>query len=101
MTAGRLLSMERSDAARFSMLLSIPTIAGIAVFAGLDLYQKGNLILQKRIRDCGKLVIYLRVNSHHAYAPMACPCELHAICNLSAILRRVSTLLGVSLIKHC
>ncbi len=47
MTAGRLLSMERSDAARFSMLLSIPTIAGIAVFAGLDLYQKGNLILQK------------------------------------------------------
>ena len=47
MTAGRLLNMERSDAARFSMLLSIPTVAGIAVFAGLNLYQQGNLTLQK------------------------------------------------------
>ncbi|MDA0655867.1 MAG: undecaprenyl-diphosphate phosphatase [Proteobacteria bacterium] len=47
MTAARFLSMERAEAARFSMLLSIPTIAGIAVFAGLDLYQKGNFHLQQ------------------------------------------------------
>jgi undecaprenyl-diphosphatase len=47
MTAGRLLGMERSEAARFSMLLSIPTIAGIAIFTGLDLYEQGNLTLQR------------------------------------------------------
>ncbi|HAT34244.1 MAG TPA: undecaprenyl-diphosphate phosphatase [Rhodospirillaceae bacterium] len=47
MTAGRLLSMERAEAARFSMLLSIPTIAGISVIAGLDLYQQGNFALQR------------------------------------------------------
>lgn len=47
MTAGRLLSMERAEAARFSMLLSIPTIAGISLFAALDLYQQGNFALQR------------------------------------------------------
>ncbi len=43
MTAARLLGMERSDAARFSMLLSIPTILGAGVLKGWDLYQTGNV----------------------------------------------------------
>ena len=47
MTAGRLLSMERAEAARFSMLLSIPTIAGIAAIAGLELYEQGDFSLQR------------------------------------------------------
>lgn len=42
MTAGRLLGMERADAARFSMLMSIPTIVGAGVLEGLALYKTGD-----------------------------------------------------------
>ncbi|MEM7442224.1 MAG: undecaprenyl-diphosphate phosphatase [Pseudomonadota bacterium] len=37
MTAGRALGLQRSEAARFSMLLSIPAILGAGLLAGLDL----------------------------------------------------------------
>lgn len=39
MSAARMLGMERPDAARFSMLLSIPTIVGAGALKGFDLYQ--------------------------------------------------------------
>lgn len=42
MTAGRLLGMERTDAARFSMTLSIPAIMGAGTLKGLELYQSGD-----------------------------------------------------------
>lgn len=42
MTAGRFLGMERAEAARFSMLLSIPTILAAGTVAGVDLYQAGD-----------------------------------------------------------
>ena len=42
MAAGRMLGMERIDCARFSMLLSIPTIIGAGVLKGLELYQSGD-----------------------------------------------------------
>ncbi len=42
MSAARLLGIERTDAARFSMLLSIPTIVGAGTLKGLELYQSGN-----------------------------------------------------------
>ncbi len=45
MTAGRLLGMERPEAARFSLLLSIPTIAGAGVLAGIEIYESGDLRL--------------------------------------------------------
>ena len=45
MSAARILGMERGDAARFSMLLSIPTIIGAGTLAGLDLYRAGDLRL--------------------------------------------------------
>ena len=45
MTAGRILGMERPEAARFSLLLSIPTIAGAGTLIGLEIYQSGNLTL--------------------------------------------------------
>ncbi len=45
MTAGRMLGMERTQAARFSMLLSIPTIAGAGVLSGAMLYQTGDTTL--------------------------------------------------------
>jgi len=45
MTAARLLGYERQDAARFSMLLSIPTIVGAGALKGYELYQSGNAAL--------------------------------------------------------
>ncbi len=45
MTAARFLGMERSDAARFAMLLSIPTIVGAGSLKGYELWQTGNATL--------------------------------------------------------
>ena len=45
MTAGRFLGMERTEAARFSMLLSIPTILGAGVLAAADMGQSGDFEL--------------------------------------------------------
>lgn len=42
MSAARILGMERTDAARFSMLLSIPTIIGAGALKGLELYRSGD-----------------------------------------------------------
>ncbi len=46
MTAGRMLGMERTEAARFSILLSIPTIIGAGVLKGSALIQSGDITLQ-------------------------------------------------------
>ncbi len=43
MTAARFLGMERLDAARFSIALSIPTIIGAGTLKGFELYQSGNM----------------------------------------------------------
>jgi len=45
MTAARALGFERVDAARFSMLLSIPTIIGAGGLKGWELWQSGNVAL--------------------------------------------------------
>lgn len=45
MTMGRILAFERPDAARFSMILSIPVILGAGVISGIDLWQAGNISL--------------------------------------------------------
>jgi len=45
MTAARMLGYERSDAARFSMLLSIPTIIAAGSLAGYKVYKAGNMQL--------------------------------------------------------
>ena len=45
MTAARFIGMERVDAARFSLLLSIPTIIAAGTLSGLDLYESGNVEL--------------------------------------------------------
>ena len=42
MTAARLLGFERSEAARFSMLLAIPAILAAGTLAGIDLYKSGD-----------------------------------------------------------
>lgn len=45
MTAARLLGMERTDTARFSMLLSIPVIIAAGTLKGIELYQAGDVQL--------------------------------------------------------
>ncbi len=45
MTAARFFGFERAEAARFSMLLSIPAILGAGTLAALDLYKIGDLQL--------------------------------------------------------
>jgi undecaprenyl-diphosphatase len=42
MTAARFLGFERVEAARFSLLLSIPVIIGAGTLAGFDLYRMGD-----------------------------------------------------------
>lgn len=41
MTAGRLLKLNRADAARFSFLLALPITAGAGVYKGIDVLQSG------------------------------------------------------------
>jgi undecaprenyl-diphosphatase len=45
MTAARFLGVERQDAARFSLLLSIPTIIGAGALKGYELYKSGDQVL--------------------------------------------------------
>ncbi|MDJ0949432.1 MAG: undecaprenyl-diphosphate phosphatase [Alphaproteobacteria bacterium] len=45
MTAARMLGYERTAAARFSMLLSIPTILGAGALKGFELSQSGDIAL--------------------------------------------------------
>ena len=45
MTAGRFLGLERAEAARFSLLLSIPTILGAGVLGGLELRESSDIQL--------------------------------------------------------
>ncbi|NVJ69374.1 MAG: undecaprenyl-diphosphate phosphatase [Alphaproteobacteria bacterium] len=45
MTAARYLGFGRQEAARFSMLLSIPTILGAGVFLGKDIVESGDPII--------------------------------------------------------
>lgn len=49
MTAARFLGYERSEAARFSMLLAIPTILAIGGFKGLEVVQAGDSVLQGQV----------------------------------------------------
>jgi undecaprenyl-diphosphatase len=45
MTAARMLGYERQEAARFSMLLGIPTILAAGILVSLDLYESGDVAL--------------------------------------------------------
>ncbi|MEQ8332239.1 undecaprenyl-diphosphate phosphatase [Nisaea sp.] len=49
MTMARFLGFERADAARFSLLLSIPAIAGAGTLTGIDLWQSGDVALTRDV----------------------------------------------------
>jgi len=48
MTMARLLGYERKEAARFSFLLSIPTIAAAGLYKGIELVRSGNFAEMER-----------------------------------------------------
>ena len=48
-TMARILGYERRDAARFSMLLAIPAIAGAGLLQGIEVAQSGDLALQATV----------------------------------------------------
>ena len=45
MTAGRILGLERTEAARFSMLMSIPAILGAGILSGINLVKYGDTVI--------------------------------------------------------
>lgn len=47
MTAARFLGITRTEAARFSMLLAIPTILGASAGSGYEIYRSGDIALQQ------------------------------------------------------
>ncbi len=55
MTAARAYGITRPDAARFSMLLSIPTIAGAGLLVLLDLIEAGDPVLTQSALIAGGL----------------------------------------------
>lgn len=61
MTAGRLLGYQRREAARFAMLMAIPTIFGAGLLSAVDLYKKGNMDL---IQDAAILAAFTFVVSY-------------------------------------
>jgi len=74
-TAARFLGYERVDAARFSMLMSIPAILGAGTLKGLELYQSGNTQL---------------TNDALTAAGLSCIAALIAIAIMMAWLRKAS-----------
>ena len=55
MTAARFQGVERQDAARFSLLLSIPVIAAAGALKGLELYKSGNEVLLRDALTAGAM----------------------------------------------
>ena len=55
MTAARILGVERSDAARFSFLMAIPTILGAGLLEGYKLYRSGDMSLAQDAALAGAL----------------------------------------------
>ena len=79
LTAGRMLSINRTDAARLSMLLSIPAIAAAGGFEGLQLVAGRRLGLQPPRADRGRAGVLLchgRDLAVHAVYPGLGPAAL-------------------------
>lgn len=74
----RLLGYERAEAARLSMLLSIPTILAAATATGVDAYRSGDTALQADMMAAGGLAfvaalatiaLFLRLLRHMTFTP--------------------------------
>lgn len=77
-TASRFLGLERREAAKFSMLLSIPTIAGAGLLMAIELFQSGDLsgisdachgIIYSFIASLGAIYIMMSWLKKWSFAP--------------------------------
>ena len=80
MTAARALGLERDEAARFSMLLSIPTIIAAGALLGLDLIERGTSCGRRAARRLPRLRQRLALD--RAADALARAGELHAVRDL-------------------
>jgi len=67
MTVARLMGYERPDAARFSFLLSIPTIAAAGLYEGYKLFKEGDA---GHLREAGLMVVLSAIAGFLAIAFM-------------------------------
>ena len=63
MTAGRIIGMERREAARFSMFLGMPAIAGAGLIKGWEVYKIGNAQLNIDVILSGSLAFVVALVS--------------------------------------
>ncbi len=65
MTAARFLGYTRQEAARFSLLLSIPTIAAAGLLLAVDLYESGDARLTQDALIAGVLAFFAALAAIH------------------------------------
>ena len=64
-TAGRFLGLERVEATRFSLLLSVPLILGAGTFAVINLVQSGQFVLARQAALAGLLAFLTALAAIH------------------------------------
>jgi undecaprenyl-diphosphatase len=69
-SAARMLGFEREDAARFSMLLSIPTILGGAVASSIKVYEQGDVSLGADMGIAALLSFIVALAAIHLFLKM-------------------------------
>ena len=82
-TMGRFLGMERREAAKFAMLLSIPTIAAAGMLVGWELYAAGNF--QEIIYERYNLFVHLLHSGYLHHHVVAKEINVSAVCRLSPL----------------
>jgi undecaprenyl-diphosphatase len=94
MTAARMLGFERSDAARFSLLMAVPVILGASALAGLDLVRSDNIHLTTATAIAAGLAFLaallaiaamMRWLAHASFAPFAAYRVILGIALLAAL----------------
>lgn len=69
-SAARFLGFERAEAARFSMLLSIPTILGAGVATSAEVYQAGDMALGLDMMVAALLSLLAALGAIHIFMKM-------------------------------
>ena len=82
MTAARYLGWTRTEAARFSMLLAIPTILALGAFAGLDLVTEGAVRHHDAGGRCRSSFVLFRLRLDLCFNATDPADELHAVRHL-------------------
>ena len=83
MTGARLMGFSRTEAARFSMLLSIPTILAAGLLLAKDMIDAGQCRVGAGCADRSCACLDQCTDCHGINDEMVAQCQLHAVCHLS------------------